>query len=343
MRRFVFSLLVTATVIWPGTPRAEAPAGKIEGLAATLASKLASVCPPAAYNDMSAFTACSSALASTDLPFTEAVLWGGDQPNLRVKKRKLTHFNAGVFQRMYLPLMTFTGRWSVGRDEREKVDVIRLEAFFRNGLPSGEYPYPFWHSADKWSAYETMNQVSFYVDDMGRIFVVTRSAAGSDSNRGQYARVQPPAFEANQWTWVDQTGQAQPQVTLFSARYQATNPHLPRLDSVYRTFASDMRQASCVSCHNPTNPQGVEWLTLLQTPAHAAGEVDRVIKAVQDGSMPQDDIGLRKEIDPSLRASILHSAQVFRDELTAADEWESKQPFTDNVATRDLSTTRQQR
>jgi hypothetical protein len=38
---------------------------------------------------------------------------------------------------------------------------------------------------------------------------------------------------------------------------------------------------------------------LLQTPLHAAGEIDNVIAAVKSAEMPEDDIGLRKDIPAS--------------------------------------------
>jgi hypothetical protein len=43
----------------------------------------------------------------------------------------------------------------------------------------------------------------------------------------------------------------------------------------------------------------MDHLVLSQTPMHASGEIDRVIKEVRNGEMPRDDVGLRKEIDPS--------------------------------------------
>lgn len=298
---------------------------QMEALAAKLATELHSACPPAPYGDMAAFKSCSAALAQAKLlPFDEAILWGGDQLDLKIKKRKLTKFNPTVFQTMYLPLLTFTGRWSIGHDDKENLDTIRLETYFRNALPSGEYPYPFWHSTAKWSAYETMNRLSLYLNDKGRIFVATRGAAGSNDSRGPYAHVQPPAFVKDQWLWTDADGKQQPEVSLFAARYQATNPHLKSLDQTYKAFALGMRDASCVNCHNPTNSADADWLTLLQTPNHAAGEIERVIAEVKSGAMPQDEFGLRKDIDPKLRADILKTAMAFRAELRAADDWEAK-------------------
>ena len=206
----------------------------------------------------------------------------------------------------------------------ENRDTIEIETYFRNALPAGEYPYPFWHSADKWNAYETMNRLSLYFDEQGHIVVVTRGPAGSNENRGAYAHVQPPAFAKDQWLWTDADGKQQPAVSLFSTHYAPSNPHLAALDRTYKAFALRMRDASCVQCHNPANPADANRLTLLQTPEHAAAEVDGVIAEVISGSMPQDDLGLRKVIDPKLRAAILSTAQAFRAELTAADAWETK-------------------
>jgi hypothetical protein len=59
----------------------------------------------------------------------------------------------------------------------------------------------------------------------------------------------------------------------------------------------------------------MDHLVLLQTPMHASGEIDRVIKEVRNGEMPRDDVGLRKEIDPKLPADILRTAEEFRHAL----------------------------
>ena len=68
----------------------------------------------------------------------------------------------------------------------------------------------------------------------------------------------------------------------------------------------------CLECHAPDNQAEMDHLVLLQTPMHASGEIDRVIKEVRNGEMPRDDVGLRKEIDPELRADILRTAEEFR-------------------------------
>ena len=311
---------------WSTAPASAARSqDELKQIAAKLAGELARACPHGPSGDAAAFQKCASALSqANEIPFAPGVLWGGDQANLRIKNRKLTRVSADAYRSTYLPLLTFTGQFSVARDEREKVDIVQIEAYFRNTLPAGDYPYPFWHSAEKWEAHEAMNRISFYLDDKGRITVITRSADGSDQNRGEYSRVTPPAFVKDQWTWTDASGQQQPRVMQFSSRYQAANPLLPQLEKTYRALAENMHGASCVSCHTPANTPGAERLVLLQTPLHAAGEIRRVIKSVQRGEMPQDEIGQPAEIDPKLRDAILRSAEAFRDELAAADAWETK-------------------
>jgi hypothetical protein len=314
--------LAGAAILCASTVNAAARPTMTEALAVTLAKSLASVCPVVAYNDEAAFLACGKALRKMALPLEPAIAWGGDQPDKQIKKKGLTHFNSQVFQTLYLPLFTFTGRWSLDEDKRSHTPIIRVEAYFRNALPSGDFPYPFWHSSDKWKAYETANELRFYIDAKGQAFLVTRDAAGNEEGRGPFAPVTPPAFDGN-WQWRDANGNLQPHASLFTARYSQSNPYLPQLDKAYRSFALRIRDESCLDCHTPANKAEADRLVLLQTPLHAAGEINNVIKAVQTKEMPQDDVGLRKEIPPEHRAAVLSSAIAFRDELARADKWEA--------------------
>jgi hypothetical protein len=315
--RHTLAALVLSLLLCVRAQAAPAPEAK----AASIAKMLAAACPPAAYNDEAAFRSCETAIRKLSLPFGPEVAWGGDQPDKHIRKRGLTHFSPRVFQDLYMPLFVFTGNWSVTTDRLDKVPVLRIEAYFRNALPSGDYPYPFWHSADKWSAYETANEVRFYLDPKGHIFVATRGDHGSEERRGTYAHVTPPAF-TGQWQWTDSSGHLEPQASLFSNLYHADNPNLPRLEKAYRAFAMKARDATCLQCHTPANKAGAERLVLLQTPVHASGEIDNVIREIRNGEMPQDDIGLRADIDPKLRAAILRTALAFRQQLTLADQWE---------------------
>src|SRR6516162_6114006 len=197
----------------------------VEALAATLAKQLSTLCPPAARDDIAAHAKCAEGLSdATFIPWShDGLLFGGDQPNLRISKRQLTHFKPSIWQLMYLSLFSFTGRQSVDEDPAEHIKVIHIEAYFRNAMPPGEYPYPFWHSADKWNAYETANELKFYLTPAGQVFVVTRSQGGSEAARGPYTHVTPPAFDGH-WQWTDSSGQLQPHASLFSNKYSAANP-----------------------------------------------------------------------------------------------------------------------
>jgi|SRR6185312_1168088 len=293
--------------------------------AGALAHFLSGHCAQADYGDIGAFTTCAAALkGAADLPLSREVAWGTDQPSLRIRKRILTRLTPRTLRSLYLPLFTFTGSWSVGMDPREHIPFVVVEAYFRNSLPAGEYPYPFWHSPDKWMVYEKTNQIRFYFDRTGRAFVVTRSIAGSDAARGRYAHVTRPVFDGR-WQWLDEAGQPQPRVSLLSSRYSTANPRLSHLQSAYEAFAAAIRQGTCLNCHTPINRAAMERLVLLNEPVFAADVIDTVIRAVRSGEMPQNDLGLRRHIDPHLRAAIVRSAAAFRDEVRQADRWEAAQ------------------
>jgi hypothetical protein len=309
-----------------GAARAEPTQADLEKLAAGMAAQFSTLCPHAPADDVDAHNKCAAGLRdATFIPFAPSgLLFGDDQPKLRLSKKHLTHFKPSIFQLMYLSLFTFTGRWSVDTAAHEDVGIVQLEAYFRNALPPGDFPYPFWHSAAKWDAYETANQLKFYLNHDGQVFVVTRSRNGSEENRGPYAHVTPPAFDGN-WQWIDASGQLQPHASLFSNRYSATNPYLRPLDQAYRSFATEARKGTCLSCHAPNNQADMDHLVLLQTPLHVSGEIDDVLEEVRSGKMPQDDLGLRKAIAPELRAAIVQTGEEFRKILTEADQWEAQQ------------------
>jgi hypothetical protein len=328
MRRKVSSAIAAGLVSFSlaGSGNADTAQADLEKIAARITARLSVLCPRAATDDVEAHDKCAAGLRDASfIPFApEGLLFGGDQPDLRLSKKQLTHFKPSIFQLMYLSLFMFSGRWSVDADARAQVGVIHIEAYFRNALPPGEFPYPFWHSADKWNAYETANELKFYLNHDGQVFIITRSQGGSETNRGPWAHVTPPAFDGH-WQWTDASGQLQPHASLFSNRYSPANPYLQPLDEAYRGFATEARKGTCLNCHAPNNEAGMDHLVLLQTPIHASGEIDRVLKEVKNGEMPEDDLGMRKEIDPKLREAIVRTGEALRDVLTQADQWEAEQ------------------
>jgi hypothetical protein len=326
MQRYVRPILAAAAIsMWFGSAFSKETPPGLEQRAADMAGQLASFCPPAPRDAVEPHTKCANALRDVSfIAFApDGLLFGGDQPDRPLSKKLLTHFRPSIFRFLYMSLFTYTGRWSVEQDAKDQVDVIRIEAYFRNAMPSGEFPYPFWHSADKWIGYETANELKFYLDREGRASVVTRSGGGSDANRGAWAHVVPPTFDGK-WQWVDSSGQLQPHASLFSNLYSRDNPFLASLDEAYRSFATEARKGSCLECHAPNNEAGMNHLVLLQTPLHAAGEIDNVLKEVRRGEMPRDDLDLPKEISPDLRDSIIRTGEAFQGALREADRWEAE-------------------
>ena len=63
----------------------------------------------------------------------------------------------------------------------------------------------------------------------------------------------------------------------------------------------------------------------MHTPAHAAGEISRLMRAVRDDRMPLDDTGIEQPLEPALKRALLESGSAFEASLTAAREWERTQ------------------
>jgi hypothetical protein len=188
-------------------------------------------------------------------------------------------------------------------------------------LPPGQFPYPFWHDEAKWGVYQAANSVLLWVAPK-----TARIVIGQFTERGSGAPLvstQPvrPKFDGN-WMWMDREGRIQPRVTLFDGLFDPDNPYLAKLDFAYRTLALRMRDAQCENCHLPTNPMPMRRLVLMHTPAHAAGEIGRLMKAVREDRMPLDDAGIEQPLEPGLNRALLESGSAFEALVQAAKEWE---------------------
>jgi hypothetical protein len=135
--------------------------------------------------------------------------------------------------------------------------------------------------------------------------------------------VQQVKFDGK-WMWTDAAGRTQPAVTLFDGLYRADNPHLAALDRQYRDLALQMRESQCVNCHVPNNPDRMSRLVLLSTPAHAAGEIDRLIKSVREDRMPMDEYRNSYALPAADKKWLLESAEAFRSTVQAAKAWEAQ-------------------
>jgi hypothetical protein len=302
---------------------------QIERLAVNLAADLSRLCPPAQPGDQAAFDRCRQGLFQDSVlrrDLAPRLLWGRvhKDPGTSLKETTLTQFAPDVLAGLYLPLFMFNGKHTVEYDARESLFLVRMEVAFRNRLAPGQFPYPFWHDDAKWNTYQGANSLLFWIDPKTtRIKIAQFTDRGATPPIVGSAPVLQPKFDGK-WLWTDAEGRVQPQVTLFDGLFRAENPYLPKLDSAYKPLALKMRDAQCDTCHVPSNPDKMKRLVLLQTPAHAAGEIERLMKAVREDKMPIDEIGIEQPLDAKLKSSLLESGGAFEALVLAAKDWESK-------------------
>lgn len=305
---------------------AETPVARATTLAAALAAELSQQCPAAGAADQAAFDACRQAMFRGSLlrrSLQDFVLWGRQRdPKLTIKESNLTQFGPDVLTGMYLPLFMFDGRYSVDPKPAEGLLRIRLHTAFRNGLPPGQFPYPFWHEAEKWSHYENANQIILHWDPKsGRVKVAQFSRWGDNPPVVATRSVTPPPFDG-QWRWTDAQGRSQPAVTVFDGLFDAANPHLRQVDEAYKRLALRLRESQCLDCHVPSNPDRSKRLVLLQTPMHAAAEIRRLMDSVRKDRMPRDEAGIEAPLDAQSKAVLLQEGAEFERVLDQARRWE---------------------
>jgi hypothetical protein len=279
--------------------------------------------------DQAAYRNCRDALFSGNSVFRTSlknfVLWGrppGGDINSPLKEFRATQFGTEVFSGTYAPMWMWDGKYDVDYVARDRTYRITASAGFRNELDYGQYPYPFWHEARKWTDYEDANTMVIWIDP--KIMKVAQFTFYKRADKpavAQLGRRHMPTFDGK-WSWVDDKGRQQPAPTLFVGLYSEKNPNLTSLDVTYKKFALTMRDADCNSCHVPNNPDKMKRLVLLQTPLHAASEIERVLKDVKQDRMPLDDTGIEKPLEAGLKARLLADAEAFAASVKAARNWE---------------------
>jgi len=326
---FAFCVAVTNHTAWAAEP---ASIEKVEQLISKAVGQLQDKCPVSPPDNQAAFDNCRQFLFRDashikDMMAFPVVLWGRQtDASLSLKDTNLTQFSSDILSGLYLPLFMFDGQYKVTFNEKEKMILATLHVAFRNRLQPGQFPYPFWHDSKKWSVYENARTLLLWIDPVSARIRVAQFAATGDAMPGQpNGKAQTPAFNG-QWLWTDQNGQTQPAVTLFDGLYRKDNPFKPQLDKTYREFAISLRESQCLSCHVPNNPEKMKRLVLLQSPAHASAEIQRVLKSVKEKKMPLDNLGLEKELDGPLMKALLDKGGEFEKVVNAAKEWERQQP-----------------
>lgn len=309
-------------------PKASAAAlARAERAAQAVAGELAAHCPLAAPGNQAAFDRCRQALYQESVlrqSLAAVVLWGRQRdPKVSLKDTTLTQFAPDVLVGLYLPLFMFNGQYEVRFVEREGLYQIRLQSSFRNRLTPGQFPYPFWHDADKWATYQQSNEVLLWWNPAKEVVSAAQFGVfGTNAQPGVPDRVTPPAFDG-QWMWTDAQGQSQPKVTVFDGLFRADNPYIAQLDLAYKTLALRLREGQCNECHVPSNPDKSKRLVLLQTPAHAGAEIKRVIKAVRADKMPRDETGIEQPLPQHVKAALLRDSEAFDLLYDMAKNWEA--------------------
>lgn len=298
----------------------------VQQMAKDIAAELAANCPLAPANDTDAYNACRKALfADSTLRshISPIILWGRQHKDASTPLRQtnLTQFAPDVWTSMYAPLFMFNGKHTVQWVPEEKRFLIRLEAAFRNRMPPGQFPYPFWHEEAKWAMYERANNFLLWVDPN-----TARIQAAQFTDRGANPMLQPVqhvqhAFDGK-WMWTDERGNTQPAVTVFDGLYRQDNPYIKAMDRQYKELATQLRESQCTNCHVPNNPDKMSRLVLLSTPVHAAGEVERLIKSVKEDRMPMDEYRVSYALDADTKKWLLERAETFRTTVMAAQAWE---------------------
>jgi hypothetical protein len=248
---------------------------------------LTEACPMAAPDDAPAWQSCADNL--TTAPFLRERMadpfgWGGQKSTetLDLEQSNRTEFNPRIYRRLYLSTFMFTGEHSVQQGP-DDTTIIRLGVRFRNQLDPGSFPYPFWHSADKWTSYETAREVLFFVR-AGKLVGALRSADRDP------ARPHRDMKWDGRWTWEDSAGQ-QPRVSLYSYAFSPANPYLGELETAYRTMERELRKETCLNCHSPDNAAKMNPLELFSYPNQALSGRKKLVAILGANLMPPAEAG----------------------------------------------------
>src|SRR3954454_24957527 len=222
-------------------------ADQIAQMASEVALELQQICPPTSASDQVAFDRCRRSLfgdSALRRSLAPRLLWGrrNQDAGEALKNTNLTQFAPDVIAGLYLSLFMYSGEYSTEYVGRERLYLVRLRAGFRNLLPPGQFPYPFWHQEAKWGVYQAANSVLLWVNPKTAKIVIGQFTERGDGSPLVSTQPIRPKFDGS-WMWMDKEGRIQPRVTLFDGLFRQNNPYLPKLDFTYRTGATDARCA----------------------------------------------------------------------------------------------------
>lgn len=303
-----------------------------EMLAVRIARQLVEASPPADPSDAAERDRAAARLgACRDLidAAQGRILWGGFNPDQGYDPRayrldpdspieyfQLTEFEPSVWARLYLSTFMFPGTYEVRQEGN--VVVLALDAQFRSDLLPGDYPYPFWHSPNKWTAYVNARKV-LLIFRSGRLVASMRQSPPPEALNLIRRR-----WDA-QWSWTDEAGLPQPRVALFSYLFSEDNPHVAALDASYRALEEQFRAQNCVLCHEPDNRSRINDLLLLGYPNQALVMRRTLVTVLEANEMPPGSSlahakpGLR---DSAVQQELVRLARIFERDADAAMAYE---------------------
>jgi hypothetical protein len=284
-----------------------------------LGAELAEKCPQAAPDDAQARERCADALTHLSALDSKEplMLWGAQAElgNFDLSASQTTRFDPFVWRRMYLSTFMFSSRHRL--EHAGGRSILHVPVHFRYALDPGEYPYPFWHSEDKWRSYQQTEELLFFLEG-GRVVAALRSAQ-LDVSRKVVAHACEGCVE-----WDSDPGR-RPRVALYRFMFSAQNPHVTAVDESYRAFERAQRQADCMSCHSPSNPAQMNPLELFSYPNHALSERKMIVQVLEHNHMPPATENQPAGIaDEAYRAELVGLARAFAAAGDRAIEFEKR-------------------
>ena len=296
------------------------PADRDTALALTIAKGLVDACPEGhSPADETARNNCAARLtefAELRNAMREPFIWGGQPASGNYQLDfKTNKFNARVWRRMYLSTFMFGSDYSI--EQTADATVLHIPVTFRGAMSTGAYPYPFWHSAKKWEAYNYATMIHFIVHDGG----IPGALRSVDMDR-----TRPKVDHAwdGLWRW-QQAGVQMPYVSLYDYLLSRDNPYAHQLNEAYRALEERMRQHNCQACHAPDNQGESSQLEFFVYPNQAlAGRHDIVSQLLTNEMPPEDNTlhlpaGIPDSVERDLLLKLARDFEVAGDEALA---WE---------------------
>jgi len=289
-------------------------------LATSIATGLVAACPAGSSPaDEAARNDCAGKLTELGVlrdAMREPFIWGGQAAGAGYRLDMSTNkFNARVWRRMYLSTFMFGSDYTI--EQIADTTVLHMPVTFRGAMSAGAYPYPFWHSAKKWDAYNYSTTVHFIIQD-GQVTGALRST-DQDTTRPKVAHNWDGL-----WRW-EQDGVQMPYVSIYEYLLAKDNPYADKLNDTYRALEARMRQNNCQACHAPDNQGNSAQLEFFVYPNQAlAGRHDIITQLTRNEMPPKNNtLGLTAGIaDPAERDMLIQLARDFESAGDQALGWE---------------------